>query len=138
MIALWRGGRYLAKYRPPRDISRRADAKARRYLFGDLREKGGLAFDEISFLVALWQNVQPDGHASSVRESDVRFAFSGTPVALETPRLSISGMPGIFRPGQDTADWIIAKEDKKITPLSFRKISPKLTIKIRPMGHGKL
>ena len=52
---LWNGAFCLAKYRIlTLDILRRTNAQARKYFFDDIREKDGLAFDEIIFLVALF------------------------------------------------------------------------------------
>ena len=48
------GSPFLVKYRiSPIDILRRANAQSRKYLFEDLRDGEDLAFDQISFLVAL-------------------------------------------------------------------------------------
>ena len=58
---------------------RRTNAQARKYLFEGLREKGGLAFDEISSLVALGQHAQPNVEASSAREKDARFTLGDIP-----------------------------------------------------------
>ena len=64
-----RNGSYnLAKYRVgSMGVFRRTDAQARRYLFGDIRVKEGLDFEEISFLVALGKYAHPNGQAASVR-----------------------------------------------------------------------
>ena len=71
---------YLTKYRiNSSDVFRRINAHARKYLFDDLREKGGLAFDEISSLVALGQHAQPNVEASSAREKDARFTLGDIP-----------------------------------------------------------
>ena len=106
---IWQGAFYLVKYRiNSLDILRRANAQARRYFFEDLREKDGLAFDEISFLVALRQHVQPNEQAASVKEKDVRFTLVDIPKALESFRPWLTDISGIIHPGQDMVDWIIA------------------------------
>ena len=103
-----RGSFYLGKYRIlPIDIPRRTDAQARKYLFGDLREKTGLSIDRIIFLVEMGQRAQPNEHAASAREEDARITLAGAPKAIEISRPPRPGISGIMQPGQDMADWII-------------------------------
>ena len=93
------GAYYLAKYRILLlDIFRRASAGARKYLFEDFRENGGLSFGEISFLVAIGHRAQPNAQASSVREKDGRFILAGIPKSLELPTVDFSN----FR---DSPSW---------------------------------
>ena len=106
---VWNGAFFLVKYRIyTLDILRRASAQARRYFFEDLREKGALAFGEISFLVALRHHVKPNEQAASVKEKDVRLTLVDIPKALESFQPWLSDISGIIHPGQDMVDWIIA------------------------------
>ena len=130
---IWQGAFYLAKYRVySLDILRRTNAQARRYFFKDLREKDGLAFDEISFLVALRQRVHPNEQAASVKEKDVRFTLMDIPKALGSYRPWLTDISGITHPGQDMVDWIIAPSIKffAINTNDPRRRSPKLTTRI--------
>ena len=78
-----------------------------KYLFEDLREKGGLDFGEIIFLVALGQHVQPNEQASSVREKDVRFTLVDIPKALGSSKPELNDITGILHPDQAMCGWVM-------------------------------
>ena len=102
---VWNGAFFQVKYRIyTLDILRRTNAQARRYFSEDLREKDALAFDGISFLVALRQHVQPNEQAASVKEKDVRFTLVDIPNALESFQPWLSDISGIIHPGRDMVD----------------------------------
>ena len=126
---VWDEALYLVKYRTfSIDIIRRANAQARKYISEYLRGKDDLALDQIGFLMAPAQHIQPDGHAASVREKHVRFTLADIRKALESFPPSISGISGIIRPDQDMVDWImreIAKARHKVPPYE-----PYLVIKL--------
>ena len=98
----------MGKYRiNPHDTPRVADAQSRKYPFGDLREKGGLAFFETSAPLALRHRAHPDGREDSLREQDVRFTPVDIPKSLDRFLASPAAISGLIHPGKYDIDWII-------------------------------
>ena len=72
--------------------------------FDDLREKDGLAFAEISFLVASGQHAQPDEQAS-VREKESIFTLVDIRKAPGRFEPELRDITGILHPVQAMCDW---------------------------------
>ena len=100
-------------------VSRRTNANARRYLFEDRRGKDGIPSDEISFFVALGQQVHPNEIDASVRAKDVRSKLVDIPKALAILRPEPQLITGILHTDQEMSDWVtkeLAKAKHKGPP----------------------
>ena len=103
-----RGGSfYLDKYRIlPIGIFRRANARARKYHFVDIREKGGLSLDEISFVVDPGLRAQPTRQLPSKKRMSVSPWREPRKLYLASPH-HLAEISGIIHPDQDMVGAIM-------------------------------
>ena len=87
-------------------MPRPGNAQDRKSLFGDLRVKGGLSPEEISYVVSSGHRPQPNEQADCPRGNNVRCAIADIRKARERFHPLIGGFSWIARSDKEMWDWI--------------------------------
>ena len=105
---------------------RQVDKQARTYLFEDLRQREQKTYPELSFLIAMNQNLPP--HSQGGAAKDIRFVELDIPRSLLTYTPLLSGLSALFRPSQDMVNFAskelaqAASKDPPYTPYPTPKL----------------
>ena len=105
---------------------RTTDELARRYLFGDIRENGKLAFVYLACLFELDRQISPNDQKAP--EKNIRFTEHDIHRALQSYTLDLPSISSLLLPGHEMANWV--NKEVAIAKSKDRPFSPYLAPKM--------